>query len=226
MSNAKQSILAWHFLPENGRLAYTNRPVKVGGANTVKPPIVPCQRGLHASVRAIDALEYAPGPVVCRVECSGEIVPHGGDKLACSRRKVLAMADATTLLHEFACWCAEQALARAQDPAPRSVAAIAAKRAWLRGEIGDRELAAAREAAWAAAGEAAREAAWEAAGEAAREAAWEAAGAAARAAARETAWVAARVAAREAQNAELEARLFALLSLPAPAREATDHGRP
>ena len=58
------------------------------------------------------------------------------------------------LLHEFACRCAENALALIESPDQRSIDAIAAKRAWLRGEIGDQELAAARDAA--------RDAAWDA----------------------------------------------------------------
>lgn len=58
------------------------------------------------------------------------------------------------ILHEFACRCAERALARVDNPDPRSVAAIAAKRAWLKGEITDEQLGAARGAA--------RSAAWDA----------------------------------------------------------------
>jgi len=69
------------------------------------------------------------------------------------------------IMHEFACRCAEEALKHVKNPNPRSVAAIAAKRAWLRGEIDDAQLEAARDAAW----EAARDAAWDAAWEAARE---------------------------------------------------------
>lgn len=88
-------------------------------------------------------------------------------------------------LHEFACRCAEEALKLVKNPDPRSVAAIEAKRRWLRGEIGDEELA----AAWAAARAAAR-----AATDAARAAAWAAVVAAldvARAADLATAWAAA-----------------------------------
>ena len=63
------------------------------------------------------------------------------------------------ILHEFACRCAEYALSFVESPDPRSIAAIEAKRKWLRGEITDVELyvarvaarAAARDAAWAAA---------------------------------------------------------------------------
>ena len=59
------------------------------------------------------------------------------------------------ILHEFACRCAEYALSFVESPDPRSIAAIEAKRKWLRGEITDVELyaarIAARDAAWAAA---------------------------------------------------------------------------
>ena len=61
------------------------------------------------------------------------------------------------ILNEFACRCAERALSRVKNPDPRSVAAIEAKRAWMKGEISDAELAAAWDAAWAAVWAAARE---------------------------------------------------------------------
>ena len=87
-------------------------------------------------------------------------------------------------LHEFVCRCAEEALKLVKDPDPRSVAAIEAKRKWLKGEITDEELVAAWAAAWAAA----RAAAWTAASDAA----WAAAMAAACDAALAAAWAAAR----------------------------------
>ena len=83
------------------------------------------------------------------------------------------------ILHEFACRCAERALAKSANPDPRSVAAIAAKRAWIKGEITDDDL----RSAWDAAGYAAWEVAWDAAWDAARDAAWVAAQKAARGAA-------------------------------------------
>ncbi len=99
------------------------------------------------------------------------------------------------LLHEFACRCAEYALTFVENPDPRSVAAIEAKRAWVRGEITDAALAAAWDAAWiaarAAAGDAAlsaaRDAARVAVGDAARAAAWAAVGVAVGAAAQDVA---------------------------------------
>src|SRR5690606_18447546 len=94
------------------------------------------------------------------------------------------------VLHEFACQCAERALALVDTPDPRSVAAIATKRAWLRGEATDDELATAQDAALAAAQDAAEVAA-EAAARAAAWAAAQDAAWAAWAAAWDTAWDAA-----------------------------------
>ena len=123
-----------------------------------------------------------------------------GDKLWSVLREEFIDAP---ILHEFACRCAEYALSFVDNPDPRSIAAIDAKRKWLRGEIKDKELRAAWAAAWAAAraaaGDAARAAAGAAAWAAARAAAWAAAsaaasaaaGAAARAAAWDAAWAAA-----------------------------------
>ena len=106
------------------------------------------------------------------------------------------------ILHEFACRCAEYALSFIEKPAPRSVAAIEAKRAWLRGEISDDELAKARRTAW----DAAWYSAWsvlDAAEKNARDVAktaWTAAEPAAWAAARDTAWEAAWYTVRAART--------------------------
>lgn len=48
------------------------------------------------------------------------------------------------LLHEYACRCADYALSKIDNPDPRSIRAVEAKRKWLRGEISDEELAATR----------------------------------------------------------------------------------
>ena len=112
------------------------------------------------------------------------------------------------ILHEFACRCAEMALELIPEPDPRSVAAIEAKRKWLRGEITDEELAAAEAAAEIAARYAeiaaryaecaARYAASVAARDAARAAECAAARAAEWAAVSASEWGAASVAARDA----------------------------
>jgi hypothetical protein len=190
MAKRKRSVLAWHFLAAPALPHGDGRPVVVGETLTVEPPIIPCRQGLHASRRAIDALAYAPGALVCRVRCSGEIVEEG-DKLACSERTVLWMADAARVLRLFACDIAEDALLaerkRGREPHADSWRAIDVARRWVDGKATDAERSAARSAAWSAARSAAESAAWSAAESAARSAAESAA----RSAAWSAAWSAA-----------------------------------
>ena len=204
---AQKTVLAWHFVKDDG----TNRDgikEKIGQWYKVEGEIVPCQRGLHGSVRPLDALEFAPGCILRRTEHRGTIVEHNDDKIASSERRALWQIDATKLLHLFACWAAENALKDAKVTDERCWKAIKIKRQWLGKKATDEELAAARDAAWAAASAAARDAAraaardaaWDAA-RAARDAAWAAAWAAARDAARDAAWDAAWAAARAARDA-------------------------
>jgi hypothetical protein len=190
--------LYWHWLNEDKRLRCgTKEVVEVGKTIRYDGKLVLCESGLHASEKAIDALQYAPGPIICRVSLGGEIV-EGTDKVVASERTVLWMADATNTLHEFACRCAEAALKTAKVEDRRCWEAIVTKRRWLNGEATDEELYAARaaalDAAWAAARAAARDAA--------RAAAWDAAWAAARAAAWAAAW--------DAQNQQLHDMLLSL----------------
>jgi len=197
------------------------RPLKVHKGQTLRHrgPLKLCRKGLHASIKSLDALKYAPGSVVCRVECSGDVI-HGEDKLVCSRRRVLWTKNVGRSLHEFAIWCAEEALGKARNPDPRSLKAVEIKKLWLEGKATDEGLKVARDAARDAAREAASEVA-SAANEAAREAASEVAWDAAREAAWYATWDAAGYAAwdavdeaiRESQNEELERRLLALCPL-------------
>jgi len=182
--------LYWHFLPDDGRLQFGSKElVRVKHALILSPEtkIVPCNIGFHASKRAIDALQYALGALVCRVTLHGNIVPHGDpvDKYAAHGRTVIWMADATETLRHFARLCALDVI-HLWD-APQIV------RDFL--ETGDENIRnAARNAAWAA---------WDAAW-AARNAAWAARDAAG--AAWDAAW-AAWDAAWAAQNSRLTAML-------------------
>jgi hypothetical protein len=154
--------LGWHFVAEDRCLANGDgRPVRAGETYSVDGEPVLCEHGLHASRRALDALRYAPGAIVCRVRLSGTIV-EGEDKACATERTVLAMADATRTLHEFAIWCAEGALRKANVKDGDCWEALAVKRRWLDGQASDEELDAARAAA--------RDAAWDAARDAARDA--------------------------------------------------------
>ncbi len=168
------SIRAWHFVGDTLR---DGRPVPPDGVKLLHTgPVVPCESGLHASEHPFDALQYAPGPVLCLVECGGSIAYDGNprDKLACSERTIVARMDATDMLRYFA---RQQAL--------RVVHLWDAPDVVLDYLMGDEaSMAAARDAAWAAARAAALDAAWDAARAAARAAAWDAAWDAAWAAAR------------------------------------------
>ena len=157
------TLLGWHFVAEDGKERWgSRRRIQAGKTYRVRGEIALCEHGLHASERSIDALNYAPGPIVCRVQLSGRIL-RDTDKAVATERTVLAMADATNLLHEFACWCAERALRAERKagrvPDKRSWEAIRVKRRWLKGKATDEELAAAWDAARDAAGAAARAAA-------------------------------------------------------------------
>ena len=142
----QDAILAWHWLPDNGKLAHEPHSlVEPGQVLEVEPPVVICENGLHASIKAIDALYYAPGAKIERVLCWGEVVQQE-DKLAAQYRKCLWVADATRTLHEFAIWNAKNALTLAKVDDERYWNALRVKERWLDGNATVQELA----AAWAA----------------------------------------------------------------------------
>src|SRR3990167_10443381 len=166
------SIIAWHFV--GAKLRGGRDIPRDGEWLNHKGPISMCKKGLHASRHPFDALTYAPGAMLCRVECRND-VKEQSDKLVCRDRRILCRVDVTNLLYEFA---REQALSVLPAwPNPPEVVVeylktgnmslrVAARRA-ARGAF-RRIEGAAWEAAWAAA----RDAAWAAAREAAWWAAW------------------------------------------------------
>ena len=171
------SIRAWWFggdeLPHGD-----GRAVTEGCTLTVEGPPVLCQHGLHGSRRVYDALKYASGSVLWRVEIGGDVV-EGNDKLCGTERKHIKRLDVTGVLGAFARRCALDVIDKWDAPA--------VVREYLK--TGDESLrAAASDAAWAAARYAARDAARYAAWDAAWAAASDAARYAARDAARYAAW--------------------------------------
>jgi hypothetical protein len=186
--------IAWHFLDADWRTSEGKLLVKVGEPLVHVGELIPCSSGLHASTRAIDALNYSRGPVVTLVECEGEFADHGSpsDKFVCRKRTVVWGYDCTEELWTFARLAALEVLHLWPD-------APAVVREFL--ETGNEDLRdAARAAAWAATWAAARAAAQAAA----RAAAW----AAAQAAARAAAWAATWAAALEKSNHILESLLI------------------
>jgi hypothetical protein len=60
-----------------------------------------CTSGLHASEQPYDALQYAPGHILHRVELD-DVIDTQDDKVVARRRKIVATIDAAELLHAFA----------------------------------------------------------------------------------------------------------------------------
>ena len=172
---------AYHFV---GATLRDGRPVPPDGEWLVyKGPCKMCESGLHVGPTPWDALQYAPGPVLCLVEVE-DVVERHPDKWLCRRRRIVRRVDMTEALRAFA--RAEALRVIHLWDAPEIV------RRYL--ETGDETIrSAAQTAAWAAAGAAA--------GAAARFAAQAAAQAAARSAAGDAAWFVARAAARSAAGA-------------------------
>ena len=89
------TVMAWHFV---GARLRDGRAVPPDGEWLEhEGPLVMCKRGLHASEHPSDALKYAPGPTLCRVECEGVELGTGdnADKLVCRRRRIVALPSRT-----------------------------------------------------------------------------------------------------------------------------------
>ena len=173
---------AWHFTGANKRLRHGDgRDIKSGRTLKVQGSLAMCNYGLHASKRLIDALRYAPGTYVWRVELGGDIV-RDDDKFVASERTALWGYDATDVLRAFARRCAldvvglwdapEQVVEylRTGDESICAAASSAARDAARDAASAARDAAsAARDASAARAAWDARDAAW-----AAWDAAWDA----------------------------------------------------
>lgn len=97
--NGSARLLAWHFVDEEMR---DGSPIPPDGERLEHgAPVALCQSGLHASERVIDALKFAPGNTICRVECDG-VSARQDDKLVCAARTILWRVEGEDLLREFA----------------------------------------------------------------------------------------------------------------------------
>ena len=151
---------AWYFSETSKKLRYgDNREIALGVTHTITGTPIPCEHGLHGSVKILDALSFASGPVLWEVELAGEIVEHSDhDKHAATERTYLrGGVDVSDVLRAFARRCALDVIDKWDAPA--------IVRQYL--ETGDESIRAAAEAAaeaaWAAAMAAAWAAAWAAA---------------------------------------------------------------
>ena len=145
-------MFAWHFVGDTLR---DGSPIPADGVPLIyDKPLRICKSGLHFSFDPFDALQYAPGEVLCRVKIEREATTQRQpDKGVCAKRTIVKRHNVRELLYDFA--CAEAwAVVKEHNPSPII-------KAYFLG------TPAAREAAW----KAARGAVWEAA----RDAVWKAA---------------------------------------------------
>lgn len=126
----------WHFLPSDGRMKSYGPDTPYGGT-VVEPGVTYsisgeprlCEYGFHGSEKAYDALQYAPGPILCRVKMSG-IIHEEFDKMVAQERTVIWMADATEVIKYSIDWC------RTENRTYYSAAARAARLVEAAAEVG------------------------------------------------------------------------------------------
>lgn len=99
-------ILAWYFSTQKKRLRYNDgRKIAPGVTHEVEGVPKVCRWGLHGSAHIADALKIAPGPIVWRVELSGDMDKEL-DKVAATTRHYLWGYDASKIIQDFARKCA------------------------------------------------------------------------------------------------------------------------
>lgn len=102
-----EHIDCWHFAGPTLRDGTPHHAVGTTLPEIADP--VPCHRGYHGSVHALDALFCAPGPWVARVRLHGVVLPSGDpvDQYVGSlRTQSTAYVDVSDVLHAFARACA------------------------------------------------------------------------------------------------------------------------
>jgi hypothetical protein len=96
-------VFYW-FSRSDGTTEYQTVPAAIGRTDTCECKLIPCENGMHASPTAFDALQYATGPLLWRVELSDERVEHGSpvDKYAARSRTYLGCIDVDKTCRRFA----------------------------------------------------------------------------------------------------------------------------
>ena len=121
---------AFHFSNKAGTLGYGDgRQIRVGETLSVdcKPEL--CKIGLHGSQSVVDALGYAGGARLWKVEI-WENVDCGDDKLCGNnRRAVVDYGEILPIIVEFAKWCSDRAAKSAESAAKSAKYAEYAKSA-------------------------------------------------------------------------------------------------
>jgi hypothetical protein len=139
--NYEQGILAWQFLAEDGRTeAGKGIAMHAGETWAAGGPATPADWECSGSVRALDALQYASGPMACRVVLWGEVTQTPFEIFA-TKCTCLWLADASYVLHEFALRIASSYLRQMQNTGhqidPLCWTALDVKKGWLHGQATD-----------------------------------------------------------------------------------------
>ena len=103
------SLLAWHGCRADGTTRYLKVKEIVGVKTLLAGDVELCKNALHGSMRAVDMLQYSEGLWIKRTLHEGTIL-HDADKFGSSERTVVAEADATKLIVDWAFWCADRAV--------------------------------------------------------------------------------------------------------------------
>jgi len=99
-------MLGWYFSNNSKQLRYGDgRKIRPGITHKVTGVPFLCQWGLHASKNIVDALIWAPGLYIWRVELSGQL-KFSSDKMVASERKYLWGYRSEDIFKKFLRLCA------------------------------------------------------------------------------------------------------------------------
>jgi hypothetical protein len=186
----EEVVSSWWFAASNRLPHKDGRKIIIGKTHSLKGQIILCKHALHGSIHPFDALQYATGPYLYKVEQWGDVIQEN-DKLGSRYRKYLQMYDITYELRLFArqqalsvidLWDAPEIVKKYLETGEELIRAAAwaavmdEARAEARAAVMNEAWAAAMDEAWVAAWVATRAAARAAAGAVIRAAAGAAAG--------------------------------------------------
>ena len=103
------SLLAWHGTRADGTTKHLKVKELVGVKTLLAGDVELCKNALHGSVRAVDMLRFSEGLWIKRTLHEGKIL-LAADKIGSSERTVVAEADATQVVVDWAFWCADRAV--------------------------------------------------------------------------------------------------------------------
>ncbi len=129
---------AWHWMREDRQLRYPpHTRVEPGQTLRAEGPLELNANGLHGSLRALDALRYAPGFIVARTAHGGEVA-YGRDILCSRTRTALWIVDARAIILDWLCVILDRCLTGeaevGHDPDARVWSVLTTLQRYARGE--------------------------------------------------------------------------------------------